>query len=50
MFYRRLAEFVMICHFLVAIFCIAGAALVWKHPALALLHAPLVIWVCAASG
>lgn len=49
MLYRRLADFIMVVHFLIAIFCVLGAAFTWRSPWIAFVHVPLVIWVCAAS-
>ncbi|MBC7853220.1 MAG: DUF2784 domain-containing protein [Pirellulaceae bacterium] len=48
MFYRRLADLVVVFHLLVALFNLVGAVLVMVQPWIALVHLPLAIWVCAA--
>lgn len=48
MLYRRLADAVVVFHALVALFFLVGVVAVKLQPWLALVHVPLVIWVCAA--
>lgn len=48
MLYRRLADVVVILHMLIGLFFFVGAPLVKLAPWLAILHIPLVLWVCAA--
>jgi hypothetical protein len=46
--YRRLADFVVLIHCLVAVFLFVGGFLAWLHPSIALIHIPLALWVSAA--
>ena len=48
MFYRRLADLVLVLHALVALFFLFGVVAVKLLPWLALVHIPLVLWVSAA--
>src|SRR5262245_10134065 len=48
MIYRRLADMLVVVHFLVSVFCLAGSLIALWNPWVALVHIPLVIWVCLA--
>ena len=48
MLYRRLADFVVVIHFLVAIFFFGGGFLVPMQYWVGMFHIPLALWVCGA--
>lgn len=48
MIYRRLADFVVIVHFLIGIFSLFGAVLAVLNLWIALVHFPPAVWVSAA--
>ena len=48
MIYRRLADVLVIVHFLISVFCLVGSFVALAKPWVALVHIPLVIWVCTA--
>jgi hypothetical protein len=45
MIYRRLADFVVIFHLLIAIFFLLGGVFTLLNPWIALAHVPLAVWV-----
>ena len=49
MLYRKLADFVMVVHWLTAIFVLTGAFFALKSLWVATVHVPLVFWVCLAA-
>ena len=44
MFYRVLADVVLLCHLAFILFVVLGSLLVWRFPRLAWLHLPAVMW------
>lgn len=48
MLYRRLADVVVIIHWVIGGFFLMGAFAAGEHPWIALVHIPLAMWVCAA--
>jgi len=46
--YRRLADFVVVIHWLMAGFFLLGAFFAREHPWIALFHIPLAIWISIA--
>jgi hypothetical protein len=46
--YRRLADFVVVIHWLAGGFFLFGAFFAREHPWIALVHIPLAIWISAA--
>jgi hypothetical protein len=46
--YRRLADFVVVIHWLTGGFFLLGAFFAREHPWIALVHIPLAIWISAA--
>jgi hypothetical protein len=48
MFYRRLADFVVLIHSLIVAFFFVGGFWSWWNPRVALFHLPLALWVTIA--
>lgn len=44
MLYRLLADLVLVAHLAFVLFALLGGLLVWRHPKLAWLHVPALLW------